>query len=100
MVGSKSVADAVRERRAKQIFKVLKNAVVDTLQQWQGQRVAVNFVFFSLAYVDSEAKVDTDLCALGCVVATPPSPPSPVYIHQGRGVWLRELRGCGGARER
>jgi hypothetical protein len=48
-----------------QVFKVLKNAVVDTVHAWQGQKVAVNFVFFTLAYVESEAPVDRELSAVG-----------------------------------
>lgn len=47
------------------VFKVLKNAVVDAVQQWQGQRIAINFVFFTLAYIESEARVDHELSAIG-----------------------------------
>jgi hypothetical protein len=67
-----------------QILKVLKNAVVDTLQQWQGQRVAVNFAFFTLAYIDSEAAVDGDLCAVGCEPLPPPPPWLRAPLHRHR----------------
>eukprot|EP00238_Polyblepharides_amylifera_P012630 CAMPEP_0196586724 /NCGR_PEP_ID=MMETSP1081-20130531/55350_1 /TAXON_ID=36882 /ORGANISM="Pyramimonas amylifera, Strain CCMP720" /LENGTH=197 /DNA_ID=CAMNT_0041908699 /DNA_START=134 /DNA_END=727 /DNA_ORIENTATION=- len=49
------------------ILSVLRNTVVDTVQGWAGQRVAVDFIFFTLAYMDSPAEVDTDLCCIGAL---------------------------------
>ena len=43
----------------------MKNALSDTAGLLQGQRVMVDFVFFSAAYIESEAEVDSEFFAVG-----------------------------------
>lgn len=47
------------------VVRIFKNALSDTAGLLQGQRVMVDFVFFSAAYLDSEAEVDGEFFALG-----------------------------------
>lgn len=49
------------------VVRFLKNAVGDAAGLMQGQRVMVDFVFFAMAYVDSEAAVDAEFFALGAM---------------------------------
>mmetsp|Transcript_36902 Transcript_36902/g.69421 ORF Transcript_36902/g.69421 Transcript_36902/m.69421 type:complete len:224 (+) Transcript_36902:111-782(+) len=49
------------------VFKVLKNAVVDTVHRLHAQPVAVNMIFATLVYIDSKSAVDRELCAIGFV---------------------------------
>jgi hypothetical protein len=60
----------IAERNSKDLgnFNVIglfKNAINDTAGLLQGQRVMVDFVFFSAAYLDSEAEVDGEYFAFG-----------------------------------
>ena len=61
-----------RERNAKDVsnlnvLSLIKNAVNDTTGLISGQRVMCDFVFFSLAYIDSESGVDAEYFALGAM---------------------------------
>ena len=47
------------------IMSLLKNTLVDGVQHLQGQRIMIDFIFFAIAYIDSEAKVDAEICAVG-----------------------------------
>ena len=49
------------------VVRFLKNAVGDAAGLMQGQRVMVDFIFFAMAYVDSEAAVDAEFFALGAM---------------------------------
>ena len=60
----------IAERNSKDLSKfnvvgLFKNAFTDTAGLLQGQRVMVDFVFFSMAYLDSKADVDAEYFALG-----------------------------------
>ena len=49
------------------LFSALKAAVMDGgVRLARGKRVLVDFMFLCIAYVESNSKLDQDLCALGC----------------------------------